>query len=173
MVGEAPPYGAIMDTKQLILSNLRQADFVVDGYLADLTDAELLVRPVAGANHIAWQLGHLIASEAYLVSQVYPAYASPLPAGYADKFTKETAQLDAADAFLKKEEYFRLGKEVRAATLGALEKVPDADLDKPATKVPPLAKTVADVYLLVAGHWMMHAGQWAVIRRKLGRPPLF
>jgi hypothetical protein len=162
-----------MDTKQLIVSNLRQADFVVDGYLADMTETELLARPVPGANHVAWQLGHLIASEAYLVAQVYPAYANPLPAGFADKFTKDTAQLDTSEAFLKKEEYFRVGKEVRAATLGALEKISEADLDKPATKVPPLAKTVADVFLLVAGHWLMHAGQWAVIRRKLGRPPLF
>jgi len=22
-------------------------------------------------------------------------------------------------------------------------------------------------------HWLMHAGQWAVVRRKLGKPPLF
>ena len=29
--------------------------------LSDLSDAELLVRPVPSANHIAWQLGHMIA----------------------------------------------------------------------------------------------------------------
>ncbi len=162
-----------MDFKQLILSNLRQADFTVDGYLADLTDAEMLVRPVPGANHIAWQVGHLIASEAYLVGQVDPAFVNPLPQGFAEKFTKETAQLETPEAFFNKAEYFRLGKEVRAATLASLERLPEGEFDKPAKKVPPLAKTVADVFLLVAGHWLMHAGQWAVTRRKLGRPPLF
>jgi hypothetical protein len=162
-----------MDNKQLILSNLAQADFTVNAYLADLTDAELLVRPVPGANHISWQWGHLIASEAYLVGQVCPDFKSPLPADFDAKFTKDTAKLDTADAFLKKEDYQRLGKQMRAATLAALEKLPAADLDKPAAKVPPMAKTVADVFLLVAGHWLMHAGQWAVTRRKLGRPPLF
>ena len=72
-----------MDNKQLILSNLSQADFTVNAYLADLTDAELLVRPVPGINHIAWQWGHLISSEAYLVGQVCPgkcaADREPLP----------------------------------------------------------------------------------------------
>jgi hypothetical protein len=162
-----------MDVKQLIVANLSQADFTVGAYLADLTDAELLVRPVPGANHIAWQWGHLIASEAYLVGQVSPAFKSPLPADFAAKFTKDTAQLDDPAAFLNKSDYERLGREMRSATLAALEKLPTADLDKPAQKVPPLAKTVADVFLLVGGHWLMHAGQWAVIRRKLGRPPLF
>ncbi len=162
-----------MDTKQLIVANLSQADFTVNAYLEDLTDAELLVRPVPGANHISWQWGHLIASEAYLVGQVCPGFTSPLPAEFPGKFTKETSKLDDAGAFLKKADYQRLGREMRAATLAALEKLPPTDLDKPAAKVPPLAKTVGDVFLLVAGHWLMHAGQWAVIRRKLGRPPLF
>jgi hypothetical protein len=29
------------------------------------------------------------------------------------------------------------------------------------------------VFSMQGSHWMMHAGQWAVLRRKLGRPPLF
>src|SRR5436190_9931794 len=129
-----------MDTKQLIVSNLRQVDFIVEAYLADLTDAELLVRPVPGANHIAWQWGHLIVSESRL-GQVCPGYRDPLPPDFAPRFTKETSKLDDAGAFLQKEEYQRLAKEVRAATLAALEKLPPADLDKPAAKVPPMAKT--------------------------------
>ena len=31
--------------------------------VSDLSDADLLVRPVPQANHIAWQLGHLILQE--------------------------------------------------------------------------------------------------------------
>jgi hypothetical protein len=29
------------------------------------------------------------------------------------------------------------------------------------------------VLLLVPSHCLMHAGQWAIVRRKLGKPPLF
>ena len=28
-------------------------------------------------------------------------------------------------------------------------------------------------FVMQDSHWVMHAGQWAVIRRQLGRPPLF
>src|SRR5271170_7679494 len=31
--------------------------------LADFSDADMLVRPCPGANHAAWQLGHLTAAE--------------------------------------------------------------------------------------------------------------
>ena len=34
--------------------------------VSDLSDAELLVRPVPQANHIAWQLGHLILQDSRL-----------------------------------------------------------------------------------------------------------
>jgi hypothetical protein len=32
---------------------------------------------------------------------------------------------------------------------------------------------VGDVFSMQGGHLLMHAGQWAVVRRKLGRKPLF
>ena len=31
----------------------------------------------------------------------------------------------------------------------------------------------ATMLALAGTHWLMHAGQWAVVRRQLGRPPLF
>ena len=33
--------------------------------------------------------------------------------------------------------------------------------------------TVASLFSLAGTHWVMHAGQWAIVRRQLGRPPLF
>src|SRR5260370_40859346 len=64
-------------------------------FLGDLSDADLLVRPVPAANHIAWQLGHLIQSEHKMISKSLPSAALPaLPAGFAEKYTKETASRD-------------------------------------------------------------------------------
>ena len=65
-------------------------------------------------------------------------------------------------------------KKQRAGTLAALATVTDAELDQPSPE--PLRgflKTVGDVFSMQGNHWTMHAGQWAVLRRKLGRPPLF
>jgi len=36
-----------------------------------------------------------------------------------------------------------------------------------------IAKTVGELCEFQALHWMMHAGQWAIIRRKLGHPAKF
>lgn len=162
-----------IDIKQAIQANLAASDFLVQGYLADLTDAELLARPCRGANHIAWQLGHLIAAERYLVEQAAPGKMPPLPEGFAERHKKETASLDDAKAFLKKAEYLALAKQVRAAALDVVGSMSEVDFDKPVTKVPPFIKTAGELFLFLGPHWTMHAGQWAVTRRALGRPPLF
>lgn len=162
-----------MDIKQAIVSSLGQADMVVDAYLADLKDEELLIRPIPNTNHIAWQLGHLISSERWLVDKVAPGKLEPLPAGFDAAHKKDTAAIDDADKFLTKEQYARLARQVRAGTLRIVEEMAPGDFDRPVEKMPPSVKTVGDMFFFVSMHWLMHAGQWAVIRRKLGRPPLF
>jgi hypothetical protein len=163
-----------MNTKEAIRHSIKSSDMIVDGYLGDLTDAEILVRPVPGANHIAWQLGHLIASENMLVGSTVPGTMPKLPEGFKEKHNKETAGIDDPKAFLTKNEYLKLMKEQRAGTFAALEKISDADLDKPAPEqFRSFLPTVANVFIMQGSHALMHAGQWAVTRRKLGRKPLF
>jgi uncharacterized damage-inducible protein DinB len=162
-----------MDTKQAIRTSLAQADNIVQGYLSDLTDAELLARPCKGGNHIAWQLGHLIASERWLAEQAAPGKMPKLPEGFADKHKKDQAATDDPKAFLTKEEYLTLARQTREGVLQILTGMSEADLDKPVTNVPPFIKTAGELLLFLGPHWIMHAGQWAVIRRVLGRPPLF
>jgi hypothetical protein len=163
-----------MNAKKAIESNIAFADKIAQSYLDDLTDSELMVRPVPGANHIAWQLGHLVAAEHELIEMVAPGSMPKLPAGFKEKHIKQTAASDDPKAFCTKAEYLKLLKEQRAGTLAALSKMSDADLAKPAPE--PMRShlaTVADMFSMQGGHLTMHAGQWAVVRRKLGRKPLF
>jgi hypothetical protein len=154
--------------------SLESPTVVVKSYLEDLSDQELLVRPADGANHIAWQLGHLIASEHQLIEQVCPGSLPDLPEGFAEKYTKETSTVDDPGAFHSKEEYLKLMDEQRAGLLTALEKLSDEDLEKPSPEsLQEFWATVGAVFSGQGMHWMMHAGQWAVIRRQLGRQPLF
>jgi hypothetical protein len=162
-----------MDIKQAVLFNLSSSETLVNGYLADLGPGDLLVRPVPGANHIAWQLGHLIAAERSLVERGLPGVMEPLPEGFAERHKKNTAASDNPAGFLSKEEYLGLAKKVRANTLRVVERLAPGDFDKPATGGPPFVQTVGDALLFISGHWIMHAGQWSVIRRKLGKLPLF
>lgn len=163
-----------MSIAQHIKTSMETPTMVVNGYLADLSDADLLRRPTKGANHIAWQLGHLIVSEHNLIEMVCPGTMPKLPDGFAEKYTNDTAPVDDPAAFHKKDEYLRLMNEQRAGTLAALEKLSDDDLEKPAPeKIQQFGATVGTVFAGQNMHWVMHAGQWVIVRRQLGRKPLF
>jgi len=162
-----------MNIKQAVLATLAPADMIVGSYLADLADAELLVRPVPGANHIAWQLGHLISSEAFLVKMAVPSCKADLPPGFAERHTKDTASIDAPAGFDSKTRYLELAKGVRSGVLASLDSLSPEDFDRPVSGGPPFVKTVGDTFLFLGAHWLMHAGQWTVLRRKIGRPSMF
>ncbi len=163
-----------MNTKEALKAGIDGGGFVANAYLADLTDADLLVRPAPDCNHIAWQLGHLIAAEHQMVEGACPGSMPNLPDGFAEKHTKESAKSDNPGDFCSKEEYLNAAKEQRAGTFAALEKLSDADLDKPAPEaMRSYCPNVGSIFTMQGTHWMMHAGQWAIIRRKLGKPPLF
>jgi hypothetical protein len=102
-----------------------------------------------------------------------PGKMDALPEGFVERHKKNTAASDNAADFLSKDEYLQLAKKVRANSLGIVESLSVAEFDQPASGGPPFVKSAGDAFLFISGHWLMHAGQWAVIRRKLGRPPLF
>ena len=163
-----------MDTKAAIKVALDMADMISTSYLGDLTDEEMMHRPAPGCNHIKWQIGHLIASENSIINGCVPNAMPALPEGFADKYSKETATSDDAAAFDSKEDLMKLYKEQRAGTLAALEAVPVSDLNNESPEeIRSFAPTFGSAFLMQDAHWMMHAGQWAVIRRQLGREPLF
>ena len=71
-------------------------------------------------------------------------------------------------------EYLALMDQTKAASLAAVDATPEADFDKPGPEpMRQYAPTVGAVLSLLSGHWLMHAGQFVVLRRKLGRPILF
>ena len=157
-----------------IKASLELPNMVVQSYLEDLSDEELFVRPLDNMNHIAWQLGHLIAGENFHINHVAPNSMPTLPDGFAEKHTKETSASDDRSAFYTKSEYLRLMGEQRGGTLAALAGLSDDELMQPSPEpISYFGPTVGSVFAGESAHWMMHAGQWAVVRRKLGRSPLF
>lgn len=144
-------------------------------FIGDLSDADLLVRPVSAANHIAWQLGHLIVAEQNLLKAELPGAEWPeLPVGFSQQHSKETAAQEPPKGFGTKERYLELFHKTRAATIANLGKLTEAQLDKPAQGVlKGIAPTLGAMFLLICEHTTMHAGQFTVVRRKLGKPILF
>jgi hypothetical protein len=163
-----------MNAKEAIKIALTSTKDMLGWYLGDLSDADLLVRPVPTANHIAWQMGHLINSESHLLGELPGAAYPTLPAGWDKQHSKDTAGMDPPKGFATKSEYLTQFNKAREVTLATLAKMSDADLDKPTQgKMAKFAPTLGSLILLQSNHTLMHAGQFTVVRRKLGKPLLF
>lgn len=162
-----------MNAQDAIRATLDTTSMILTSYISDLSDADLMCRPAKGCNHLAWQLGHLIASECSLLESVAPGAGVELPAGFVEKHSKETCGEDDQAKFCTKQEYLDLFDKVHAASLAALEKTSEADLDAESPeKFRQMFPTVGNIYVLIAMHGMMHAGQFVPVRRELGKPVL-
>ncbi len=163
-----------MNGKDAIKASLEGTKSILNWYVGDFTDEELFVRPVPGANHTAWQIGNVIVGDIFMVRDQIPDAVFPeLPEGFAETHGSAGAEKDGPEGFLTKAEYVELFAKVRAATIAALEKLSDADLDRPTTgRMLDFAPTFGQLFLGASNHTMMHAGQFTVIRRKLGKPVL-
>ena len=159
-----------MNTKDLLRFNIDLSQSITKAYVSDVTQEEMLVRAVPGSNHIAWQLGHLIASERSLLEAI-GADVPDLPAGFAEAHGKENIDSDDASQFHSKETYFELMEQMHKAAQAAIDKTDEAAMDAPAPEsMRSFFPTVGSILLMTGTHEMMHAGQIAAIRRKLGKP---
>ncbi|MEZ6060269.1 MAG: DinB family protein [Planctomycetaceae bacterium] len=160
-----------MDAKAAIKETLSLSNMVLSSYISDLTDAELMKRPAAGCNHVAWQLGHLISSECGMLNGIQPGAAPELPEGFDEKHSKENATSDDSSDFLTKEQYTELAGKVHDAVTACLDAYPSEKLDDPSPEAyRSMFPTMGSIFLLIATHPMMHAGQLVPLRRQLGKP---
>jgi hypothetical protein len=164
-----------MHVKDALKTALASTQQMLNWYVADLSDADFLVRPVPSANHIAWQMGHLIHSEGHLLQPQIPDAKYPeLPAGFGDQHNRAMSATEPPKGFATKAIYLDLFGKTRGYTLALLDRLTDADLDKPTQgQMAQFAPTLGAMFVLVSNHTLMHAGQFTVVRRKLGKPIVF
>jgi hypothetical protein len=160
-----------MNTEDAIRQTMDFSLFVLKTYVGDLTDAELIQRPGPGCNHLAWQLGHLIASESQLLNAIRPGSGVELPAGFAEQHSKETIGSDDPAKFATKQQYLELLDKTNAASKQALDGFPETEFDAPSPEsFRKMFPTMGAMFMLIATHAMMHAGQFVPVRRALGKP---
>ncbi len=163
-----------MQAKEALKLGLTSTQGLVTWYVSDLSDHDLTVRPVPSANNVAWQLGHLIEGEIHLGSALPGSHYPEIHASIKGKYDKASASGVPSGGYLTKDAYMELFSQARAATLANVDKLADADLDKPNTGgMAKFAPRYADLIVLMANHTLMHAGQFTVLRRALGKPVLF
>ncbi|MEJ7593298.1 MAG: DinB family protein [Planctomycetaceae bacterium] len=160
-----------MDVKSAIKETFGISNMVLNSYVGDFTDAELMRRPGPGCNHVAWQLGHLISSECGLMNQIQAGAAPALPAGFEERHSKENTASDNAADFLTQQEYVDLASKVHDEVIAFLDAYPEKQLDDPGPEhFRNMFPTIGSMFLLIATHSMMHAGQIVPLRRQLGKP---
>ena len=160
-----------MTLNEFFAGSLKGSLEMLKMHLGDMTDADLMLRPAPGANHANWQIGHLIASEVYLVTKA-GGKAVELPAGFAEMYSKETVKSDDPSKFARKADLIATFEKVRAGTIAWAKGLTMAQLEAP-SPMPNFLPTVADLANLGNLHIAMHLGQIQVLRRKLGKPVLF
>ncbi len=162
-----------MTAKDLIRSAYASSEMIMQRYLEGLGREDLLVRAVPGMNHLAWQIGHLIAGERMMIEMIRPGSSPALPDGFEEAHSPKNAGDDDPSKFLGPEEYAALWKTQREATLALLDSLPDEELDRRDEKFPAFAPTVGNLMHLAGTHAILHAGQFVPVRRLKGLPVAF
>jgi hypothetical protein len=157
-----------MDARSLIRDAMATAEMVAMAYLSDLPADQWMSRPHPQCNHVNWQVGHLILAEQQMICSFAPGALPALPADFESKYSKQAAESNDANNFYSKENLLEIYRNQRAATLALLEKQTDSDL-KLETGVS-YAPTRYSMFNMQAAHWLMHCGQWVIVRRNLGLP---
>lgn len=159
-----------MNAREAIRNTIESSSMIVDSYMKDLSDEDLLIRPVSGMNHMAWQIGHLIGTEQRLVDMVSPGTSPPLPPDFNEGHGRDKFTEDDPAKFYPVARYQELWGLQRRASLALLDRLSEEDLDRTDEKFPPFAPTVGAVMNLIGTHPLMHAGQFVAVRRSLGKP---
>lgn len=157
-----------MTCQELIRQTLKLADSVAMAYLSDLSDQQMMLRPHGACNTIHWQVGHLILSEHQHINRIEPNAMPALPAGFSEIFHKDSTRTETHGHVLSKQDLLLEFQAQRRGTLELLAKQSDQDLDLP-TGVP-YAATRAALFHMQGAHWLMHCGQWVIVRRQNNLP---
>jgi hypothetical protein len=133
--------------------------------------------PPGGVTHIAWQVGHLTMAEYRLGLERTrgrrPADDDLIGEDFLRLFARESVPDADASRNPSAGTIRAVFDRVHEQLLRELPSLPDEELDTPAFKPHPLAKTKLWSLLLCAQHEMVHAGQIGLLRRLLGYPPVW
>jgi hypothetical protein len=153
----------------------RLSDQVTLPLFDDLADAPLATPFERGGNHAHWIVGHLTFSEGRIVHEQMLGEANPY-ADLEELFQGGTQPHPQGNGYPPYAALLARYRDARNATQALIESLSDEDLDRPAAVVPPGYEAFFSLkghcLSISASHSLVHRGQLADIRRRLGRPKL-
>jgi hypothetical protein len=145
-------------------------------FLPDLTPEEWFWSPPEYATHIAWQVAHIaVAQYSLCLRRVRGRTAedeSLISDAFIDAFKLGSQPATGAKNNLPLEEIQRVFVAVHDYVLVELPLVDDAELDNPTDPPHGRFKTKLGAIDFSSQHELVHAGQIAMLRRLMGKPPL-
>lgn len=163
-----------MNSINVIRHALNTQAFILEPLLDDVKHEPLATPTDDGGNHPLWIVGHIAFSEA---SFHHMMTGKPHELEHwRELFNGGTKPIADAAIYPSFEEVHKAMHAQRKKTLAMLDKMTDADLDKPCANVPEERKEFFGTYgkalIIMALHPMHHRGQIADVRRSLHRQPI-
>jgi uncharacterized damage-inducible protein DinB len=146
-------------------------------FLQDVGPDEWFRQPPGGVTHLAWQLGHLAMAEYRMTMELVRGRVPADDAFISEDFVKTFSRNSVPDPdparYPPVTEIRAVFDRVHARALEELADLDPAALAEPPVKPHSIAKTKLRCLFWAGQHELVHAGQIALLRRLLGRPPLW
>lgn len=146
--------------------------------LAAIPEADWFTMPVGCPSHVGWQVGHLAIAEARLILERVGGrdfYAEGVvPTDYLKLFGRQSVPDPDAGKYPAPGDIRRAFDRVHEAALQTLRDTAEADLEtvSPGTQHR-FCRTKADYARWASHHEFQHSGQIGLIRRLLGKDPVW
>jgi len=165
-----------MSPRESALERIRWSRKFTEQFLPDLMPAEWFWSPAQYPTHVAWQVGHLAVAQYNLcLRRVRGRIAedeSLISEPFIEVFKFGSTPVPTRIENLGSEEIKRVFDAVHVQSLAELEKRSDAELNEPLENPHPRFATKLGAVEFCSQHELVHAGQIAMLRRLMGKPPL-
>ena len=161
---------------QMAIDQITAARRYTKTLLEDIDQNEWFRQPVAGINHVAWQIGHLAMAQYGLV--LFRQRGRKLEdtelmsSAFRKKFSRGTTPNQDPDFYPMIEEIHDVFERVYRQSMEELATYPLEQLNDPVEDPYAAYPTKLGCLIFCAHHEMLHAGQVGMLRRLLGNDPI-
>jgi hypothetical protein len=163
-----------MHLKDHLIDRLQIARKWTTNLLTDIEPQRWFNMPGGGTGHVAWQVGHLAASQIVLIHN--RCFGKPLDACMHEAerlvFGRGSTPVGDPSKYPPIAAIRATFDRIQNEAIEMIRTLTDADLDAPAGDAHPLFANKAGAIGTAALHETFHAGQIAMIRRVFGKAPL-
>jgi uncharacterized damage-inducible protein DinB len=159
------------------LESISRARAYTNQLLSGTSPDDWFRMPHEGVSHIAWQVGHLAFAEYSLALKRIRGKraedAQLLPPAFVEKFGRGSLPQPDPRAYPSTAEIRGVFDALHQHVVDEISALDDAVFDEAVTDPHPHFSTKGGALVWCAEHEMMHAGQIGLLRRLLGKPPLW